>query len=530
MSPLSCTSVPVSRDVSDPARGRVLHRQTGLPPAQAGIFPGASSRPASTNVDNLRSTEDGSGSKGVFAGDRRSQAGSASGRPARGGQSGRPATEIIRKSSFQESSRLWRTSQGPPGKLRAQTYVGYFGNLQLAPEPENGGDKPDEEGEKRSVLAPGSQAAPAGPPTDTDHVVSRSSKLLRGRSYLFQDSQNPAGTGKPVGSVGISRVQQGGPAEPQTAAHPLTPVSWSTHVPKPAQTPKRLHGFRGFERPSQNRPEEKSGQLGWFRMSKVNRPLLAKYSFSLRDADKREDSASATARWLAPGSKEMPERIKAGNPDQRSFSTHRIPRLFPKPLSHRSDQPGKEQPGFQGFSQRNSQIWQPGRSQMHRWDSRSGEGRGEGTATAELKKEDLKMQPKTSGSAKAKAGIPTEVYRENGEIFISLRTRLNQTQQEFTESSQAATPATSSIPPADLGTKGGQTEPGPLPGPVPGPLPGPEPGPPSKSHQSKLRGETKVMVSRPRESFTYTDVLGKASFSSIDANARSYDPASRKVR
>lgn len=486
---------------------------------------------------------------GVLAGGGRSQAGAATGLPTRGGPSGGPATEIIRKSSFQESSRLWHTSQGPPEKRRVQKYVSYFGNLQLAPGLDYRGYK---ETDKLAVLKPYEEVQKRVPPTDVDHVFSRSSRMLRGQSYLFQHSQDPAGTGKPVASVGISRVQQGGPAEPQTPARPAKgtadeyaasrrrsgasrPVSWSTHVSKPAQ---RLHGFRGFERPTQRRPEENSGQPGFrggrFRLSHVKPDLLAKFSFSLSDAEKRKDSASATARWFTSGSKEThlrgPERIKEQNPDQRPFNTDRIPR-FPgfdaptregaKPLSHKSDNPDKAQPGFQGFSLGNPQIWQPGKSQMHRWDSRTGGGSGKGTTTGELKREELKRPPKTSGSTEA--GILPEIYGENGEIFTSLRTHLNQTHQELPEFSHTTTPVNSRTSPDSLGTTGGQEE--------PGPVPGPEPGPPSKSHRSQLRGDTKVMVSIPLlESVTYTDVLGKASFSSIGANARRYDPANRKVR
>lgn len=497
-----------------------------------------------------RSTEDGSGYKGVLAGGGRSQARAASGLPTRGGPSGGPATEIIRK-----SSRLWHTSQGPPEKMRVQKYVGYFGNVQLAPGLDYRGNK---ETDKLAAMTPYEEVQKRGPPTDVDHMFSRSSRMLRGQSYLFRHSQDPAGTGKPVGSVGISRVQQGGPAEPQTPARPAKgaadehaasrrrsgasrPQSWSTHVSKPAQ---RLHGFRGFERPTQRRPEENSGQPGFrkgrFQMSHVNPDLLAKSSFSLRNAEKREDSASATAKWFTSGSKEThlrgPERIKEQNPDQRPFNTDRIPR-FPgfdaptregaKPLSPKSDNPGKAQPGFQGFSLGNPQIWQPRKSQMHRWDGRTGGGSGEGTTTSELKREELKMHTKTSGSTEAKAGISPEIYGENGEIFTSLRTHLDQTHQELPEFNHTTTPVNSRTSPDSLGTAGGQREPGPVPGPEPGPVP----GPPSKSHRSQLRGDTKVMVSIPLlESVTYTDVLGKASFSSIDANARSYDPANRKVR
>lgn len=500
-----------------------------------------------------RSTEDGSEYKGVSAGGGRSQAGAASGLPARGGPSGGPATEIIRKSSFQESSRLWHTSQGPPEKLRVQKYASYFGNLQLAPGLDYRGNK---ETDKLAVLKPYEEVQKRGPPMDVDRMFSRSSRMLRGRSYLFQHSQDPAGTGKPVGSVGISRVQQGAPAEPQTPARPAKgtadeyaasrhrsgarrPHSWSTHVSEPAQ---RLHGFRGFERPTLRRPEENLGQPGFrkgrFRMSHVNPDLLAKSSFSPGDAEKRKDSASSTARWFTSGSKDThlrgAERIKEQNPDQRPFNTDRIPR-FPgfdaptregaKPLSHKSDNPGKAQPGFRGFSLGNPQIWQPGKSQMHRWDSRTGGGSGEGTTTGELKREELKTHPKTSGSTEA--GILPEIYGENGEIFTSLRTRLSQAHQVFPEFNHTTTPVNSGTSPEKLGTTGGQTDPGP----VPGPEPGPEPGPPSKSHRSQLRGETKVMVSIPLlESVTYTDVLGEASFSSIDANVRSYDPANRKVR
>lgn len=551
------------------------HLLTGLPPAQTGLFRGASSQQVSTLADKpsgpLQSTEDGWSYSRVVAEGRRSGAGaagvqarSASGLPTsrlrqsergydgrrRGGNSGVAATEIIRKPSVQESSRLWQTfpGRGPDAAGKSysgevQNHVSYLGNLQQTPELDHSGYretdklaamKPYGEIKKSRFLGSGSQTAPPGPPMEMDRMYSRSQKMQRGQSYLFKHPQNPAVTGQPVASaVSISKDRRVGSAETQTPAHPTkgmedkyaassqsSGVGTSTHVSKPAQSPKRLYGFRGFEHPTRSRPKENSGQHGFnkgrFKLSNVYPALLAKYSFSQRDAEKQEGVQRDSARPLTPGSKEsrlrVPERINERNPDQRTFNTHRISRLpgfdaptleGAKPLIHKSDKPVKVQPGFQGFFLRNSQIWRPEKSQMHRWSNRSGPGSGDVTAAGELQREGLKMHSKTSGSTEAKARITPDIYREYN---------------------HATTPVNSRISPANPGTTGSQTE------------PGPGPRPPSKPHQSKLRDATNVVVSRPPEqparlaSFTYTDVLGKASFSSVSASVQSYDPANRKVR
>lgn len=371
---------------------------------------------------------------------------------------------------------------------------------------------------------------------EMDHMYSRSSKIPRGQSYLFKPSQNPAVTGKPVGSaVSVSRDQQVGPAETQRPAHPTTgteekhaassqrsgvsgPVSGSVHVSKAAQSPKRLYGFRGFEHPRRSRPKENSGQhsfnKGRFRMS--NPALLAKFSFSQRDAEKQGGETRL----------QEPERLNERKP--RTFNSHGVSTLpgfqaptleGAKPLIHKSDKPLKVQPGFQGFFLRNPQIWRPEKTQMNRWSNRSGPGGSGPTASGELKGEDLKMDSRANASAEAKAAMMLDISRENRKIFTFLRIHLNQTQQEFQDYNRAGLPANSRISPTHLATTGSQTE----------------PGPPSKSHRSKLRDATNVIDARAREqparleSFTYTDVLGNASFSSVGANVQSYDPANRKV-
>lgn len=156
---------------------------------------------------------------------------------------------------------------------------------------------------------------------------------------------------------------------------------------------------------------------------------------------------------------------------------------------------------------------------MHRWYNRSGAGGGGVTATGELKGEDLKMDSRTNVSVEAKAGMIPDISRKNRKIFTFLRIPLNQTHQDFQEYNPATIPVNSRISPANLVTTRSQTE----------------SGPPSKSHQSKRRDATNVIDSRPPkqparlESFTYTDVLGNASFSSVGASVQSHDPANRQV-
>lgn len=85
-----------------------------------------------------------------------------------------------------------------------------------------------------------------------------------------------------------------------------SPVSRSLHVSKAAPTPGRLDGFRGFEHLGENSGPHGLSK-GKFKVSDCS-ALLAKYSFSQRDAAKEEgvqrDSASTTARPLThPGVK-----------------------------------------------------------------------------------------------------------------------------------------------------------------------------------------------------------------------------------
>lgn len=576
--------------MSGPPRRRIAlhahqrHLLTHLPSAQTGIFRGASRQRASTIADDppgrLRSTG------GVDRGAAATRARSASGLPASrfrqsqrgydsrhgGGNSGVTA-KLIGRSSFQESSRLWQTSQGrgPNAASKSSSggirnYGSYFGNLQQTPELDHSGYKatdklvvmkPYDETKKSMFGGSGSQRAP-GTRIEMDHMYSRSSKIPRGQSYLFKHSQNPAVTGKPVGSaVSVSRNQQVGPAETQTPAHPTTgmegkhaassqrsgtssPLSGSMHVSKPAQSPQRLYGFTGFEHPRRSRPKDNSGQHGFnkgrFKMSNVFPALSAKYSFSQRDPERlggvQREYAWTTARPFTLGSKEtrlqVPEWINGRKPDRRTFNTHGISTLRgfdastlggAKPSIHRSDKPVKVQPGFQGFYFRNSQIWRPERTQMHRWYNRSGAGGGGITATGELTGEDLKMDSRTNVSVEAKAGMIPDISRKNRKIFTFLRIPLNQTHQDFQEYDPATIPVNSRISPANLATTRSQTG----------------SGPSSKSHRSKLRDATNAIDSRPPkqparlESFTYTDVLGNASFSSVGASVQSHDPANRKV-
>lgn len=320
------------------------------------------------------------------------------------------------------------------------------------------------------------QTAPPGPPMEMGHVYSRSNKIPRGQSYLFKRSQNPAATGEPVGSaLPISRDQQVGSAETQTPAHPTkgmegqnaassqrsavsSPVSGSMHITKPAQTPRRFSDFIGVEHPTWSRPEEDSGQHGFnkgrFKMSDGYPGLLAKYSFSQRVAEKQEGAQ----RPFTQPSKEIclrvPERRIERNPDQRTFNTLRISRIQ-----------GFDAPPLEGAKPLIHKRERRGEGRNYPWHS---------------------PQPNPPG-----------VQRVHN---------------------HATKPVKSRFSPANLGTMGNQTE------------PGPEPRPPSKSHQSRLRDATNVMVSRPPEqpagleSFTYTDVLGKASFSRVGANLQSYGP------
>ncbi|CAG00724.1 unnamed protein product [Tetraodon nigroviridis] len=245
--------------------------------AQTGIFRGAPSQRVSTSPSGLLgSPEDGSSYSGalVAAGMR---AGSAGGLPSgRPGYDGRHVGGMVRK-----TSRLWPAPHTDGGKV--QNSLSYWENWQQTPGVKETDELRPDDGMKKSRFW--GQAAPPGPPVGMDRPYRRS-EIPRGQSYLFKPSRNPAVTGKPVGSVlNISREQQGGS---QTSAHPApaaedqygassqgsavsSAVSGSTLVPKPAQTPKRLYGYRGFEHPTRSRAEENSGRdhpsnpTRWFR-------------------------------------------------------------------------------------------------------------------------------------------------------------------------------------------------------------------------------------------------------------------------
>lgn len=554
--PASFPSLPVNHVMSDTARRRfILHghqrpRLTGPPSTQTGISRG-------------RVAENPSGPL-PFAGDRssyhdvrRSRAGAA-GAPARppigiptsrlqqsgagydgrrrGGNSGVTATGSIGKSSSRESSRLRQPSQGPDGTRKSSSYASYLGNARKRPRPDYSGY---EETNKLTAMRPykdisisaflgsGSQTAPSGPPTGKPQLNSGVNKMARGRSYLFERSQNPPVTAQTVAPA-VSVAQQTGSAETQTPAHPAKgieakyvgrsrssvvrgPVSGSARVSKPTQTPKRLYGFRGFEHPplraGEEPTKEDSGQRGY-------PALLAKYSFSQRETRKQEgvqrDSSSTTLGPFTPGSKETPLQalgsINERNPDQRTFNPDRIsrPRGFDAPtpegaktLIHKSDKSVRSQPGFQGFFLGNSQIWRPEKSGTNRWHNGSGAGSSDvSSTTGELRRKD---PGNVNGSTGAEAG-----FTPDRKIFTFLRFHLNQTHQDFKEQNLAAAVASYGMSPADLGSTGNRTG------------PGSEPGPQSGSRRSELRDATGVTVPRPArpESVTYADVLGNISFSS----------------
>lgn len=201
------------------------------------------------------------------------------------------------------ASRLWPTSQ--PYGSEVPNYVGYLGNARQTPERKEAQELTGTEAyggiEKSRFRGSG---GPAAPPVETGGAHWRSNKLPRGQSYLFKSSQNPAVTGKPAGpALSVSAEQQGGSAEPLTPAPPTQatqdkygagsqesvpsgPAGGSWRPPKPAQAPKRLYGFRGFEHPTRSRAKANSGQpgskKGRFRMPKQNPALLAKHGFSQR--------------------------------------------------------------------------------------------------------------------------------------------------------------------------------------------------------------------------------------------------------
>lgn len=469
-----------------------------------------------------------------------------------GGNSGVKATEITRKSSFQESSRLWQPSQGPDGTRksysgRVQSYASYLGTLQQIPEGVYGGYKETNkmatmrpyEGLKISkFLVSGRQPAPQVAPMEINQIYSRNKKIPWGQSYLF----NSTATVKPASvTISFSRDQQRGSAENQTPAHPAKGteaeyaassqeaagnghVSGATHVSKPTQTPKRLFGYRGFEHLGANKEpsKEDSGQRGFdkgrFTMSNLYPALLAKYSFSQREKQEgaQRDPSLTAQRPFTAGSKEthlrVPGSVNESNPHQRHFNTYRISRLRgfdsstlegAKPLIHKVDKPVKVQRGLEGFFQTNSQIWGPEKRQIHRWYKGTGAGGGDVSATGGIRREHPKVPSKTNGSTEAEEEFTLDRYRKNRKIFTFLTLHLNQTHQEFKEQNDPR------IFPGNFRTAGNQTE-------LAAKL-----EPPSKSHQSTGRDATNAAISRAPArpaglwSFNYTDVQGKASFSGV---------------
>lgn len=448
------------------------------------------------------------------------------------GNAGVKATEIARKSPFQESSRLWQPSHGPDGTRKpfgggVQSYASYLLTLQQLPEHDSNGYKetnklatmrPYEELNINKFLGSGRQTTPQVPPINP--MFSRSNQIPRGQSYLFSHPQSSTATLKPASSA-ISF----------TAVTPVTPtparpakgmeaavkgnVSGPTRVSKPTQTPKRLFGFRGFEHPTRRAdaepPNEDSGRHGFEKgMSNLYPALLAKYRFSRREKQEgaQRDPSFPAQRPFTPGSKEtllrVPGSVNESNPRQRHFNTYGISRLQgsdsptlegAKPLIHKSDKPVKVQRGLEGFFQMNSQIWGPEKSQIPRWYKGTGAGSGDGPATGEIRGE--QVAPKTNGSTEVEEEFTLDGYRKNRKIFAFLAFRLNRTHQEFKEQNHPRIAA-----------------------------PTAEPKPPSKSSQSTRRDATNAAPSRAPArparlwSFIYTDVLGNASFSSIGATVK----------
>lgn len=574
----SFSPLPVTHDVvsNTPLRSHQRSLFTGhqRSSSQTGIFGRAPSQEMSATADN----PPGLSYNRNFADDRKSRAGVAGmrARPAgsipashfrqkgrghdgrhSGGNSGLKATGITRKSSSQESSRFWQPSQGPDGTRKSdggqvQSYASYLRTLEQIPERDYGGYEETNkmatmrpyEGQKISkFLVSGRQPAPQVAPMETNRIYSRNMKLPRGQSYLFNQPQNSTPTVKHQSSIiSFSRDQQRGSAETQTPAHPAkgteaenaassqeaavnSHVSGATHVSKPTQTPKRLFGYRGFEnlkRGANKEPsKEDSGQRGLdkgrFTMSNLYPALLAKYKFSRRE--KQEGAQKDPS--LTPGSKEthlrVPGSVNESNPHQRHFNAYRISRLQgfdnptlegAKPLIHKSDKPVKVQRGLEGFFQTNSHIWGPEKSRIHRWYKRTGAGGVDVSATGEIRREHPKVPSKTNGSTEAEEEFTLHRYRKNRKIFTFMTLDLNRTHQEFKEQSHPR------ISPSDFRTAGNQTE------------LGAQPEPPSKSHQSAGRDDTNAAVStapaRPAGlwSFSYTDVLGKASFSGVGVTVK----------
>lgn len=537
--------------------------------SQTGTFRGAPSRGMSTTADN----PPGLSYNRDFADDRKSRAGVAGmrARPAgsiptshfqqegrghdgrhSGGNAGVKATGTTRKSTFQETSRLWQPSQGLDGTRksyggRVQSYSSYSGTLQQTPERDYGGHKETNkmatmrpyEGVKISkFLVSGRQPAPQVPPKEINQIYSRNKKLPRGHSYLFNQPQNSTTAVKPASSaISFSRDQR--PAHPAKGTEAENAasnqeaavnghVSGATHVSKPTQTPKRLFGYRGFEhhtRGANKEPsEEDSGQRGFdigrFTMSNLYPALLAKYRFSRKE--KQEGAQrDPSLKPFTPGSKEthlrVPGSVNESNPHQRHFSTYRISRLRgfdsptlegAKPLIHKSDKPVKVQRGLEGFFQTNSHIWGPEKSQIHRWYKGTGAGGGDVSETGGIRREHPKVPSKTNGSTEAEEEFTLDRYRKHRKIFTFLTLPLNQTHQEFKEQNHPR------ISPGNFRPAGNQAE------------LAAEPEPPRKSHQSTGRDDTNAAISRAPArpaglwSFNYTDVLGKASFSGVGVTVK----------
>lgn len=65
---------------------------------------------------------------------------------------------------------------------------------------------------------------------------------------------------------------------------------------------------------------------------------------------------------------------------------------------------------FRDFFLRNSQIWRPEKSQMHRWNSGPGADSGNDGAAGEPQRKGLKMHSTTNGITETKGGIPADKH------------------------------------------------------------------------------------------------------------------------
>lgn len=430
-----------------PLHGHQRPLLTGLPSSQTGIFRGAPSREVSATADiPMSHFERGRGYDGRH----------------RKGNSGVTATEVIRKSPFQESSRLWQPSQGRGLDLtrksyggKVQSYASYLGTLQQMPKLDYSGYKntnkptamrPYEEHKISTFLGSGRQTAPQVLPMRMDQRHSRGNKIPRGQSYLFNHLQNSTATAlqSVSSSVSFGRDQQMGSAETQTPAHPpkgteaiynassqrsavSSHASGTTHVSKPTQTPKRLYGFKGFEHPTRRANKEPSKEdsrqhgfnKGRLKMSSMYSSLLAKNRFS--QGEKQEGAQRDVSLTTQIPGKEthlrVTGRVNESNPDQFSrLQGFDSPTLEgAKPLIQKSDKPVKVQPGFQGFLQTNSQIWEPEKRQIHWWYQGTRASSGDVSATGELRRED----PKPNGSTEAEGEFtPDRLQKEPQDLHL----------------------------------------------------------------------------------------------------------------